>query len=109
LRLNDATRGIVTADDLVCMKPQALFVNTSRAELVTTGALQAALEQGRPGYAALDVFENEPLPPDPLCCAWRMYWHHRIWVMSRKTATNSISAVHFKTSSTSPMARRRMY
>jgi len=63
LRLNDATRGIVTADDLARMKPQALFVNTSRAELVATDALQAALEQGRPGYAALDVFENEPLPP----------------------------------------------
>lgn len=63
LRLSDATRGIVTADDLARMKPQALFVNTSRAELVATDALQAALEQGRPGYAALDVFENEPLPP----------------------------------------------
>ncbi|MBX9798826.1 MAG: D-2-hydroxyacid dehydrogenase family protein [Burkholderiaceae bacterium] len=63
LRLNDATRGIVTADDLAQMKPQALFVNTSRAELVATDALLPALEQGRPGYAALDVFESEPLPP----------------------------------------------
>jgi D-3-phosphoglycerate dehydrogenase len=62
LRLNDATRGIVTEADLACMKPQALFVNTSRAELVAEGALQPALEQGRPGYAALDAFETEPLP-----------------------------------------------
>jgi D-3-phosphoglycerate dehydrogenase len=64
LRLNDATRGIVTAADLARMKSNALFVNTSRAELVAEGALQAALEQGRPGFAALDVFETEPLPPN---------------------------------------------
>jgi D-3-phosphoglycerate dehydrogenase len=64
LRLNDATRGIVTAQDLAFMKPDALFVNTSRAELVAEGALLAALEQGRPGQAALDVYETEPLPPD---------------------------------------------
>ncbi len=61
LRLNDATRGIVTAEDLAQMKSTALFVNTSRAELVATGALQDALEQGRPGFAALDVYESEPL------------------------------------------------
>lgn len=64
LRLNDATRGIVTAGDLARMKPDALFVNTSRAELVAPGALEAALHQGRPGRAALDVFENEPLGAD---------------------------------------------
>jgi D-3-phosphoglycerate dehydrogenase len=64
LRLNDATRGIVTAQDLACMKPDALFINTSRAELVAEGALLAALGQGRPGQAALDVYETEPLPPD---------------------------------------------
>ncbi|CAL63559.1 putative Phosphoglycerate dehydrogenase [Herminiimonas arsenicoxydans] len=63
LRLNDATRGIVTASDLAHMKSSALFVNTSRAELVASDALQTALEQGRPGYAALDVFESEPLAP----------------------------------------------
>jgi len=64
LRLNDATRGIVTAADLARMQPTALFVNTSRAELVATGALEQALTQGRPGYAALDVFESEPLAPN---------------------------------------------
>jgi D-3-phosphoglycerate dehydrogenase len=64
LRLNDATRGIVSESDLARMKPDALFVNTSRAELLAAGALQAALAGGRPGYAALDVFESEPLPVD---------------------------------------------
>jgi D-3-phosphoglycerate dehydrogenase / 2-oxoglutarate reductase len=64
LRLNDATRAIVTAEDLARMKPDALFVNTSRAELVEEGALEAALKNGRPGSAALDVFTSEPLPAD---------------------------------------------
>jgi D-3-phosphoglycerate dehydrogenase len=64
LRLNDATRGIVEAADLALMKPSAIFVNTSRAELVAEGALEPALQQGRPGFAALDVFETEPLAPD---------------------------------------------
>lgn len=64
LRLNDATRGIVTAEDLMRMKRSALFVNTSRAELVAPDALDEALRAGRPGYAALDVFETEPLPTD---------------------------------------------
>ena len=61
LRLNDATRGIVSEADLRSMKHGALFVNTSRAELVASGALEAALRAGNPGYAALDVFETEPL------------------------------------------------
>ena len=64
LRLNDETRAIVEAADLALMKPSALLVNTSRAELIAPGALEAALKQGRPGQAALDVFENEPLAPD---------------------------------------------
>jgi D-3-phosphoglycerate dehydrogenase len=60
LRLVDATRGWVTASDLARMKPTALFVNTSRAGLVEPGALAAALKAGRPGMAAVDVFEQEP-------------------------------------------------
>lgn len=64
LRLNDATRGIVTAEDLARMRPDALFVNTSRAELVQEHALEQALPKGRPGYAALDVFTSEPLAAD---------------------------------------------
>lgn len=67
LRLNDATRGIVKAGDLALMKPTALLVNTSRSELIESGALLAALQLGRPGYAALDVFDHEPIDPqDPL-------------------------------------------
>ena len=63
IRLIDATRGMVTAADLARMKPTALFVNTSRAGLVAPGALEAALKSGRPGMAAVDVFEEEPIPP----------------------------------------------
>ena len=68
LRLLDATRGIVTADDLAAMGPDAVFVNTSRAGLVEPGALVTALRAGRPGAAAVDVYETEPLrdPADPL-------------------------------------------
>jgi D-3-phosphoglycerate dehydrogenase / 2-oxoglutarate reductase len=55
------TRGIVTAADLARMKPTALLVNTSRAPIIAEGALVAALEKGRPGYAAIDVYETEPV------------------------------------------------
>jgi len=61
LRLYSATRGIVTATDLGLMKPTALIVNTSRAPLIEPGALVRALQVGRPGMAAVDVFEHEPL------------------------------------------------
>jgi len=61
MRLVDATRGIVTAGDLARMKPTALLVNTSRAPLIEPGALVAALESGRPGMAAVDVYEEEPV------------------------------------------------
>jgi len=61
LRLLDATRGIVTQRDLMRMKPTALFVNTSRAELLAKNALLNALLENRPGMAAIDVYESEPI------------------------------------------------
>src|SRR6185312_4664734 len=61
MRLVEATRGIVTAGDLARMKPTALLVNTSRAPLIEPGALVAALKVGRPGMAAVDVYEEEPV------------------------------------------------
>lgn len=61
LRLNDSTRGLIGMEDLSLMKPTALFVNTSRAELVAENALVSALNRGRPGMAAVDVFESEPI------------------------------------------------
>lgn len=68
IRLNRETAGIVKASDLACMKPTALLVNTGRAALIEPGALLAALRRGRPGMAALDVFDNEPAhgASDPL-------------------------------------------
>lgn len=61
VRLVPATRGLITADDLLAMKPTATFVNTSRSGLVAKGALEQALAAGRPGRLALDVFDVEPL------------------------------------------------
>jgi D-3-phosphoglycerate dehydrogenase len=61
LRLSERTRGIVKLESLSQMKPESLFVNTSRAELVEDNALVAALNRGRPGMAAVDVFESEPI------------------------------------------------
>jgi D-3-phosphoglycerate dehydrogenase len=61
LRANKETMGFVTAGDLARMKPTALFVNTSRASIVERGALEAALRNGRPGSAAVDVYEDEPV------------------------------------------------
>jgi D-3-phosphoglycerate dehydrogenase len=68
MRLVDATRGIVKAEDLARMKPTATLINTSRAGLIEPGALVYALRAGRPGFAAVDVFEKEPLRDlsDPL-------------------------------------------
>jgi D-3-phosphoglycerate dehydrogenase / 2-oxoglutarate reductase len=68
MRLVEATRGIVTASDLARMKPAALLVNTSRAGLIVPNALVQALRAGRPGMAAVDVYEKEPLRDinDPL-------------------------------------------
>jgi D-3-phosphoglycerate dehydrogenase / 2-oxoglutarate reductase len=68
MRLVPATRNIVTAADLARMKPTAILVNTSRAPLIEPGALAAALRAGRPGYAAVDVYEDEPMrdPDFPL-------------------------------------------
>lgn len=68
LRLFPATRGIVTPADLALMKPSAVLVNTSRAGLIAPGALLGALDAGRPGMAAIDVFDTEPLTDakDPL-------------------------------------------
>jgi D-3-phosphoglycerate dehydrogenase len=61
LPLNAETRGIVKRADLARMKPTALIVNTSRAPLIEEGALVEALKQGRPGRAAVDVYEDEPV------------------------------------------------
>ena len=67
MRLVEATRHIVTGEDLARMKPSAIFVNTSRAGLVETGALLTALRAGRPALAALDVYDDEPVrASDPL-------------------------------------------
>lgn len=68
IRLKPETRGLITLEDLTAMRQDALFVNTSRAGLVQPGALLEALDAGRPGLAAVDVFDTEPLtePDDPL-------------------------------------------
>ena len=68
VRMTPETRGLITAADLLAMKPSATFINTSRAGLVEQGALQKALDAERPGRIALDVFETEPLtdPNDPI-------------------------------------------
>lgn len=68
LRLVDATRHIVTYDDLMRMKPHSILINTARAGLIAPGALEKALADGRPGYAGIDVYDKEPLtdPNHPL-------------------------------------------
>jgi D-3-phosphoglycerate dehydrogenase / 2-oxoglutarate reductase len=83
LRLVPSTRGIVTASDLARMKTTALLVNTSRAGLIEPGALVGALERGRPGMAAVDVFEQEPVA-DP---------RHPLLLMDRVVCTPHIGYV----------------
>jgi D-3-phosphoglycerate dehydrogenase / 2-oxoglutarate reductase len=83
MRLVDATEGIVTGADLAAMKPTAMIVNTSRAGLIAPGALVDALRAGRPGRAAVDVFEEEPLT-DP---------DHPLLTMSNVVATPHIGYV----------------
>lgn len=83
VRLSKETRGLVTARDLARMKTTALLVNTARAELITPGVLESALKAGRPGHAAVDVYENEPvmggqhplLELDNALCT-----HHSAWL-----------------------------
>jgi D-3-phosphoglycerate dehydrogenase len=101
LRLVPATRGIVTAADLARMKATALLVNTSRAGLIEPGALVAALRSRRPGMAALDVFEEEPLrdPSHPLltmdnvlCTPHIGYVTHEEWEMQFADVFDQINA-----------------
>ncbi|GCE08389.1 D-2-hydroxyacid dehydrogenase family protein [Dictyobacter aurantiacus] len=66
IKMSPQTRGIVRASDLALMKPTALLVNTSRAGLIEPGALEQALREGRPGLAAVDVYESEPVTDHPL-------------------------------------------
>ena len=83
IRLSKETRGLVTTADLARMKPSALLVNTARAELIAPGVLETALKAGRPGFAAVDVYENEPvlggnhplLGLDNALCS-----HHSAWL-----------------------------
>jgi D-3-phosphoglycerate dehydrogenase / 2-oxoglutarate reductase len=83
MRLVDATQGIVTGADLARMKPSALIVNTSRAGLIEPGALVNALRAGRPGMAAIDVYENEPL----------LDTHHPLLAMENVVCTPHIGYV----------------
>ena len=83
MRLVEATRGIVTAGDLARMKPTALLVNTSRAPLIEPGALVARLQAGRPGMAAVDVYEEEPL----------LDTHHPLLAMDNVVCTPHIGYV----------------
>ena len=94
MRLVDATRHIVTAGDLARMKETALLVNTSRAPLIEPGALVAALRAGRPGLAAVDVYEQEPLtdPTDPLLLLPKC-WRRRTSATSRARNTRPSSPI----------------
>jgi D-3-phosphoglycerate dehydrogenase len=97
MRLVPETQGIVTRDDLARMKPEALFVNTSRASLVEPGALVDALRAGRPRMAAVDVFEEEPVlnVDDTLLAMDNIVCTPHIGYVTRRNTTSS-----FPTSST---------
>ncbi len=105
LRLNPETRGIVTAANLASMKPTAVLVNTSRAPLIEAGALEAALKAGRPGMAAVDVFDEEPVIEHPLLALPNFLAtpHRATW---RKTATSSTLATRSRTCWRSKQARQ---
>lgn len=101
LRLVDATRGIVGADDLARMKPTSLLVNTSRAGLIEPGALVAALRAGRPGRAAIDVYDIEPLTDrddpllqldDAICTPHLGYVTREEWELQFATVFDQINA-----------------
>jgi len=98
-RLVTATEGNITPTDLALMKTDALFVNTSRAELVAEGALLNALKQGRPGFAALDVYEEEPIyntqhpylqMPNVLCTPHLGYVEKASYELYFKTAFDNV-------------------
>jgi len=99
VKLTPETRGIVTADNLAHMKPSSLLVNTSRAGLIEEGVLVAALQAGRPGFAAVDVYETEPLTDHPLlhmdnviCTAHLGYVEKDSYESFFDTAFNQIAA-----------------
>jgi len=98
LRLNEKTKGIVKEADLMRMKADALFVNTARAELIEKGILLQCLKKGRPGYAALDVYEDEPIygnsefltMPNVLCTPHLGYVEKNSYEMYFKSAFENI-------------------
>ncbi len=95
MRLVKETRGIITRSDLSCMKPTALLVNTSRAPLIEPGALVDALRAGRPGMAAIDVYEEEPLrdPGDPLLAMDNVVCTPHIGYVTREEYEIQFSAI----------------
>ncbi len=112
-RLVAQTEGNITSADLALMKTDALFVNTSRAELVAGGALYHALRQGRPGYAALDVYEQEPVydthnpyleMPNVLCTPHLGYVETASYELYFKTAFDNV--VRFFAGDTSQVINR---
>ena len=105
LRLAETTRGCVTRQDLARMQPTALLVNTSRAELVEAGALVEALRDGRPGMAAVDVYEREPVRDEPLLRLPNVIASPHLGFVER-TSYETCSAARSTTSSRLPPASR---